>query len=101
MATLALVVKNAKRLKMIKTQSKIRKTLKKAIIDENIGDDAKEIAMRKLQKLDRNGSPVRYRSRCLLTGRSRGVYQKFGLSRMKFREFALKGLIPGVTKASW
>jgi len=101
MATKAWIVKNEKRKVLIKQQKVKRAQLKKIIIDENLGDDAKELAQRKLQKLNRNGSPVRYKSRCLLTGRSKGVYQKFGLSRIKFRELALKGLIPGVTKASW
>ncbi|MDH4466925.1 MAG: 30S ribosomal protein S14 [Bacteriovoracaceae bacterium] len=101
MATLASVVKNEKRKKMIASQAKKRKLLKANIIDDMLSDDSRDLAMRKLQKLNRNGSSVRYRSRCLLTGRSRGVYQKFGLSRMKFRELALQGLIPGVTKASW
>jgi small subunit ribosomal protein S14 len=101
MATTAWIVKNEKRKKMIKSQKTKRVQLKKLIIDENVSDDAKEQAQRKLQKLNRNGSPVRYKSRCLLTGRSKGVYQKFGLSRIKFRELALQGLIPGVTKASW
>ncbi len=54
-----------------------------------------------LQKLPRNASPVRLRNRCALTGRSRGYIRKFGISRIKFREMALAGKIPGVRKASW
>lgn len=55
----------------------------------------------KLNKLNRNTSKVRVKNRCVLTGRSRAVYKLFRLSRIKFREFANIGLIPGVTKASW
>ena len=101
MATKAWIVKNEKRKQLIQSQKSKRASYKKAIIDENLDDEARDLAQRKLQKLNRNGSPVRYKSRCLLTGRSKGVYQKFGLSRIKFRELALKGLIPGVMKASW
>ena len=54
-----------------------------------------------LQKLPRNSSPIRQRNRCKLTGRPRGYNRQFGLSRNTFREMALDGLIPGVTKASW
>ena len=54
-----------------------------------------------LQKLPRDASPVRLKNRCALTGRSRGYLRKFGISRIKFREMALAGKIPGVRKASW
>jgi small subunit ribosomal protein S14 len=54
-----------------------------------------------LQKLPRNASPVRLHNRCKLTGRPRGYMRQFGLSRINFREMALNGLIPGITKASW
>lgn len=54
-----------------------------------------------LQKLPRNSAPTRIRNRCVLTGRGRGVYKKFGLCRNKFRELALEGKIPGIRKASW
>jgi small subunit ribosomal protein S14 len=54
-----------------------------------------------LQKLPRNASPTRVRNRCALTGRSRGFVGKYGISRIKFRELALDGKIPGITKASW
>lgn len=54
-----------------------------------------------LQKLPRNASPTRYRNLCALTGRSRSVYRKFGISRIKLRELALEGKVPGMRKASW
>jgi small subunit ribosomal protein S14 len=56
---------------------------------------------RKLQKLPRNSSPVRYRNRCAITGRPRGFFKDFGLSRHVLREYGLQGLLPGVRKASW
>jgi len=55
----------------------------------------------RLQKLPRNASPVRLRNRCTITGRPRGTFRKFGLARNKLREIAMRGEIPGVTKASW
>jgi small subunit ribosomal protein S14 len=58
-------------------------------------------AREKLQRLPRDASPVRVRNRCSLTGRPRGVYSKFGLGRNKLREIAMRGEVPGVTKASW
>ncbi len=54
-----------------------------------------------LQKLPKNASPVRLHNRCNLTGRPKGYMRQFGISRISFREMALKGLIPGVKKASW
>jgi small subunit ribosomal protein S14 len=64
-------------------------------------DEEKDEARAKLQALPRNSSPVRLRNRCALTGRSRGVYRKFGLGRSKLRDIAMRGEIPGMTKASW
>jgi small subunit ribosomal protein S14 len=58
-------------------------------------------ARRDLTKLPRNSSEIRVRNRCEITGRPRGNYRKFGICRIKFREMALEGLIPGVTKSSW
>jgi small subunit ribosomal protein S14 len=75
--------------KLIAKYAKVRKELKEK------GDWAG------LAKLPRNSSPTRYRRLCALTGRSRGNYRKFKLSRIMFRDLALDGLIPGVHKASW
>jgi small subunit ribosomal protein S14 len=69
--------------------------------DSRASDEAKDEARAKFQKLPRDASPVRLRNRCALTGRSRGVYSKFGLGRSKLRDLALKGEVPGVVKASW
>jgi small subunit ribosomal protein S14 len=64
-------------------------------------DEDKDAARAKLQALPRNASPVRLRNRCALTGRPRGVYRKFGLGRNKLRDIAMRGEVPGMTKASW
>lgn len=101
MARLSATIKNEKRLKLIKNQYKKRLELRAIMKSDTIAPEDKLKAAEKLQSLTRNGSPIRYRNRCVLSGRPRGFYRKFGLARIKFRELALKGLIPGVTKASW
>ena len=78
-----------------------RKELKKIISDENVSSKEREEAIFKLDRLPRRSSVVRLRNRCFATGRPRGVMKKFKMSRLCFREMALKGEIPGVTKASW
>lgn len=69
--------------------------------DQNASDEDRDAAALRLRKMPRDASPVRYRLRCSLTGRSRGNYQKFGICRNAFRQLALLGQIPGVRKASW
>lgn len=101
MARLSATIKNEKRLKLIKNQFKKRIELREIIKSESATSEDKLKAAEKLQSLNRNGSPIRYRNRCVLSGRPRAFYRKFGLARIKFRELALKGMIPGVTKASW
>lgn len=101
MARLASTVKNEKRLRMGKNQLAKRKELKKIVADPNANDEEKFKAMKKLSEMPRNGSLTRHRSRCVLTGRPRAVFSDFGLCRNKFRELALKGMLPGVTKSSW
>ena len=75
--------------------------MKKIISDINLTEDERAIARIKLQKLPRDSSSVRLRNRCLLTGRPRGVFSKFGLGRIKLRDIAMSGKIPGIIKASW
>lgn len=89
MATTAIVARNKKRERLVEKYAEKRAVLKAAGDSEG------------LQKLPRNSSPTRVRSRCSLTGRGRGVYRKFGLGRNKFRELALDGKIPGIRKSSW
>ncbi len=101
MAKLSTVIKNKKREKLAAKYAPLRATLRAKAIDEKLSDEERDAARAKLQKLPRNGHPNRVRNRCELTGRSRAVYRDFKLCRNKFRELALQGLIPGVTKASW
>ena len=101
MARLAKKVSNEKRRKLAERYAKLRKELKAKIVNPDIDDEERFEAMERLQKLPKNSSPIRYRSRCAVTGRPRGVYRDFQLSRLEFRRLALKGMIPGVTKSSW
>jgi len=78
-----------------------RDKIKAVIKSPSSTDEEKEIAIKQLQKLPRNSSPCRGRNRCNLTGRPHGFYRKFGLSRNKLREAAMRGDIPGLVKASW
>ena len=101
MAKLAVKLRNEKRKKTVEKFKARRAQLLEIIQDSRASDEAKEEARMKLQKLPRDASPVRIRNRCALTGRPRGVYKKFGLGRSKLREFAMRGEIPGIVKASW
>lgn len=101
MAKLSSVIKNQKREKLAKKNGPKAALLRAKAIDTKLSEEEREAARAKLQKLPRNGNPNRIRNRCELTGRPRGVYRDFKLSRNKFRELANNGLIPGVTKASW
>ncbi|MFA3782844.1 30S ribosomal protein S14 [Melioribacteraceae bacterium 4301-Me] len=89
MARKSLIARENKRRKLVEKYARLRKELKEK------GD------YEGLQKIPRNASPVRIHNRCLITGRPRGFYRKFGVSRLVFREMALKGEIPGVKKSSW
>ena len=101
MAKLALINREEKRRKMVAKFAVRRATLRAVINDARRGDEERQEAREKLQRLPRDSSPVRLRNRCRLTGRPRGVFRKFGLARNKLREIALRGEIPGVIKASW
>ena len=89
MARKSSIAREEKRQRMVKKYAEKRKALKEA-------GDYQALAM-----LPRNSSPVRLHNRCKLTGRSRGYIRRFGISRIKFRELALQGKIPGVKKSSW
>jgi small subunit ribosomal protein S14 len=101
MAKLAVINREAKRRATVKKFAEKRKQLLSIIQDSKATDDAREEARAKLQSLPRNASPVRLRNRCAMTGRPRGTFRKFGLGRNKIREFAMRGEIPGMIKASW
>jgi small subunit ribosomal protein S14 len=101
MAKLALKNREAKRAKLVAKYAAKRAELVAIINDEKLSDEERMVARLKLQQLPRNASPVRQRNRCALTGRPRGVFRKFGLCRNKLRDIAMRGEVPGVTKASW
>jgi small subunit ribosomal protein S14 len=101
MAKLSQVNRNAMRERMAKRDKSKRRTLKDVVMDRTLPVEDRFNATLKLAQLPRNGSAVRVRLRCELTGRSRGNYRKFKLSRMKLRDLASSGQIPGMVKASW
>jgi len=101
MAKTALVNREKKRRATVKKFAARRAELIAIINNSRASDEVRAEARDKFQRLPRNASPVRLRNRCSLTGRPRGVYRKFGLGRGKLREIAMRGEIPGVTKASW
>jgi small subunit ribosomal protein S14 len=101
MAKLALINREQKKRKAVAKFATRRAALIATIEDSKISDDERQAARDKLQQLPRNASPTRLRNRCQLTGRPRGVFRKFGLARNKLREAAMRGEIPGLTKASW
>ena len=101
MAKTAVINRNEKRRKTVKKFEVKRTALLAIINDFKQPEDERMAARMQLQQLPRNASPTRERNRCKLTGRPRGVYSKFGLGRNKLREIAMRGEIPGMTKASW
>ena len=101
MAKTNMLNREVKRKKLAKQHAKKRETLKALISSTTAEYDAKQAAVVALQKLPRDSSKCRQRNRCGMTGRSRGVYAKFGLGRHKLREVAMKGEVPGLKKASW
>jgi small subunit ribosomal protein S14 len=101
MARLSKVVANEKKAKLVAKYRERRVELRKKSKDMTLNDEERAEARYKLSKFPRNSAEVRYRNRCALTGRARGFYRKFRLSRIAFRELALSGMIPGVTKSSW
>jgi len=101
MAKTAVINRNEKRRKTVKKFEAKSAALLAIINDFKQPEDERMTARMQLQQLPRNASPTRVRNRCKLTGRPRGVYRKFGLGRNKLREIAMRGEIPGMTKASW
>ncbi|MCX5592334.1 30S ribosomal protein S14 [Alcaligenes endophyticus] len=101
MAKLSLINRDIKRAKLAEKFAPKRAALKAIIDDQSKSDEERYQARLQLQQLPRNANPTRQRNRCAVTGRSRGVYKKFGLTRHKVREMAMRGEIPGMTKASW
>ncbi len=101
MAKKSAIDKNIKKIKKSNSHEVKRKALKKIIMDKNISQEDRFKAVLKLSALPRDGSKVRVRNRCMVTGRPRGNYRKFGMSRIAFRDLASSGQLPGITKASW
>ena len=101
MAKKSMIVKNIRRREIVERYREKRLELKKLLKNPSVSEAEKQIARVKLEKMPRDSNPIRIRNRCVVTGRPRSYYRKFGLSRITFREMALKGEIPGITKASW
>ncbi|WP_421846845.1 30S ribosomal protein S14 [Marinomonas sp.] len=101
MAKISMIQREAKRTKLVAKFAEKRAALKAIISDVNASDDEKWEATLKLQALPRDSSSSRQRNRCQITGRPHGVYRRFGLSRIKLREAAMRGDVPGMKKASW
>ena len=101
MAKLSSVNKNERRKMLVAKTAAKRAKLKAKANDKSVDETERLIARLKMAELPRNGNPTRIRNRCELTGRSRGYYRKFRLSRIMLRELGNKGLIPGLTKSSW
>ncbi|MDH2924617.1 30S ribosomal protein S14 [Nicoletella semolina] len=101
MAKQSMIARDVKRAKLADKYYAKRQELKAIISSENSTDEERWNAVLKLQTLPRDSSPSRQRNRCRQTGRPHGVLSKFGLSRIKVREAAMRGEIPGLKKASW
>ena len=100
-AKLSLMEREKKRAQLVAKFAKKYAELKTTSNDAKLSDEERYAARLELQRLPRNANPTRQRNRCGITGRPRGNFRKFGLSRNKIRELAFKGDIPGVVKASW
>ena len=101
MAKLSLINRDEKRRNLVKKYARRREALVAIIDNSRVSDEDRYAARLKLQQLPRNANPTRVRNRCAITGRPRGYFRKFGLGRNKLREFAMRGEIPGIVKASW
>ena len=101
MAKTNMIEREKRRAKVAKKYAARRAALKETIREPKTSVEDRQAAQAKLQALPRDANPIRKRNRCAITGRSRGVYRKFGLARTKLREAAMRGEIPGLSKASW
>jgi small subunit ribosomal protein S14 len=101
MAKTSMIMREKRRAGIVKKYAAKRAQLKELIRSPRTSPEARATAQAKLQSQPRDASRSRQRNRCAITGRSRGVYRKFGLSRVKIREVANRGEIPGLAKASW
>ena len=101
MAKQSSIQKNLKRRNIVQKYNKKRQSLKKQIMKKDLSIEERFKIQSKLNELPRDSSKIRVRNRCKLTGRTRGFYRKFGLSRIKMRELSMSGALPGVVKSSW
>tara|TARA_B110000438_G_scaffold211093_1_gene203127 strand:- start:164 stop:469 length:306 start_codon:yes stop_codon:yes gene_type:complete len=101
MAKQSSIQKNQNRKKIVSKFKNLRKELKDKIMNKNLTIEERFKLQTKMNELPRDSSSIRVRNRCKLTGRSRGNYRKFGLSRIKLRELSMSGALPGVVKSSW
>lgn len=101
MAKKSKIARNEQRKVIVERYAAKRAELKKTLVDATATDEAREEARLGLQKLPRNASPIRVRNRDSIDGRPRGTLQKFGISRVRFRDMAHRGELPGITKSSW
>lgn len=101
MAKKSAIEKNEKRKRMVARDAVKRAELKAKVCDLSLPAEERFTAQLRLSNLPRNGSKVRIRNRCALSGRPRSVYRKFKLSRIALRELAASGYIPGMVKSSW
>ena len=101
MARLSVKLREKKRRNTVEKFKVRRAALLETLQNPKTSDEDRDAARAMFQRLPRNASPSRLRNRCALTGRPRGVYKKFGLGRIKLRELAMRGEVPGVIKASW
>ena len=101
MAKQSSIQKNNNRKKIVTKYSKKRSLLKKKIMQKDLSMEERFKLQSKINDLPRDSANVRVRNRCEITGRTRGVYRKFGLSRIKLRELTMSGALPGVVKSSW
>ena len=101
MAKQSSIQKNMNREKIVNKFKSRRNSLKKTIMKKDLSMEERFKIQSKLNDLPRDSSNIRVRNRCRITGRTRGVYRKFGLSRIKIRELTMSGSLPGVVKSSW
>jgi len=101
MAKKSMIAREARRTKLVRQYADKREQLRQTLSSEDASFEEKMNASTAMQKLPRDSSPARQRNRCRITGRPHGYYRKFGLSRNKLREAAMRGDVPGLVKASW
>ena len=101
MAKLSMIQRELKRVRTVERYAAKRAELKNKLRNPNLDQDERDTLWRKFHALPRDASPSRGRRRCRISGRTHGVYRKFGLGRNKLRKAAMRGDVPGLVKASW